>query len=80
MDPKTAAILAMGIAVGLGAVGPGIGMGLAVASYMDSVTRQPETENKIKPFLFIGLGLMEALAIYALVIALILLATQVLGK
>lgn len=80
MEPKTAAILAMGIAVGLGAIGPGIGMGLAVAAYMESVTRQPEAEGKIKPFLFIGLGLMEALAIYALVIALILLATQVMGK
>ncbi|EKE03892.1 MAG: hypothetical protein ACD_20C00134G0019 [uncultured bacterium] len=79
MDPKTASVLAMGIAVGLGALGPGIGMGIAVAAYMNAVSRQPEAEGKLKPFLFIGLGLMEALAIYALVIALILLATQVLA-
>lgn len=73
IDAKTAAVLSMGIAVGLGAIGPGIGMGAAVAAYMNAVSRQPEVENKLKPFLFIGLGLMEALAIYALVIAFILL-------
>ncbi len=80
MDAKTAAIIGMAISIGLASIGPGIGMGMIFSSYMNSVTRQPEVENKIKPFLFMGLGIIEALTIYALVIVLFLLATQVLGK
>lgn len=73
MESQSAALLAMGIAVGLGAIGPGIGMGTAVASALDSVARQPEAEGKIRTLMFIGLAFMEALALYALVIAFILL-------
>lgn len=73
MDPKSAAILAMGIAVGLAAIGPGIGMGTAVAAAIDATVRQPEAGGEVRTLMFIGLAFMEALAIYALLIALILL-------
>lgn len=73
MDPKAAALLAMGIAAGLGAIGPGIGMGTAVAAAIDATARQPEAEGKVRTLMFIGLAFMEALALYALVIAFILM-------
>lgn len=73
MDPKAAALLAMGIAAGLGAIGPGIGMGTAVAAAIDATARQPEAAGKARTLMFIGLAFMEALALYALVIAFILM-------
>ena len=72
MDPKSAAFLAMGIAVGLGALGPGLGMGNAVAASVEASARQPEMAGKIQTLMLIGLAFMEALALYALVIAFIL--------
>ena len=72
MDPKAAAFLAMGIAVGLGALGPGFGMGTAVAAAIEGTVRQPEMAGKVQTIMLIGLAFMEALALYALVIAFIL--------
>lgn len=69
MEPKSAAILAMCIGIGLAAIGPGIGMGNAVAAYINAVARQPEADNKVKPMLFVGLAFMEVLAIYAILMA-----------
>jgi F-type H+-transporting ATPase subunit c len=74
MDAHSAALLGMGLAAGLGAIGPGIGMGTTVASAIDATVRQPESEGKVKVLMFIGLAFMEALALYALVIAFILLS------
>lgn len=73
MEPQSAALLAMGIAVGLGVIGPGIGMGAAVAAAIDATARQPEAEGKVRTLMFIGLAFIEALALYALVIAFILM-------
>lgn len=73
MDPKSAAIIAMGLAVGLGAIGPGIGMGTTVAAAIDATVRQPEAAGTVRTLMFVGIAFMEALTIYALLIALILL-------
>lgn len=73
MEPQAAALLAMGIAVGLGVIGPGIGMGTAVSAAIDATARQPEAEGKVRTLMFIGLAFIEALALYALVIAFILM-------
>ena len=73
MEPQAAALLAMGIAVGLGVIGPGIGMGAAVSAAIDATARQPEAEGKVRTLMFIGLAFIEALALYALVIAFILM-------
>ncbi len=74
METKAAALLAMGLAIGLGAIGPGLGMGHAVSSAIDATARQPEAEGKIKTLMFIGLAFLEALALYALVIAFIVMS------
>lgn len=78
MEAEAAAVLAIGLGVGLGAIGPGIGMGTAVAAAIDGMVRQPESEGTVRTTMFIGLAFMEALTIYALVAALILLAKYVL--
>ena len=72
MEAKAAAFLAMGIAVGLGARGPGFGMGTAVAAAIEATVRQPEMAGKVQTLMLIGLAFMEALALYALVIAFVL--------
>ena len=69
MASTVAAIL--GIA--LGVMLPAIAMGRAISSAMDALSRQPEAERSIMRTLFIGLAMIESLAIYVLVIVLIVL-------
>jgi len=64
--------LAAGLAIGLGAIGPGLGIGIAVSKAMEAIGRNPETENAVRSTMILGAGLAEAVAIYAFVIALIL--------
>jgi len=66
-------LLGAGLAAGLGVVGPGVGMGVLFGSAIESIARQPELRGEIRLNLFIGIGIIEALALYALVVALILL-------
>ncbi len=73
MDINSARLLAAGLAIGLGAVGPGIGMGLLVNGALQSIGRNPEAQGSIQINMFIGIAFTEALTIYALVVALILL-------
>lgn len=58
-----------GIAIGVTAIGPGIGQGFAVASAMESIGRNPNAADRVQTPLIVGLAFMEALAIYGLVIA-----------
>lgn len=66
-DAKGLAALGLGIA----ALGCGIGQGIATGKAMEGIARQPEAVNDIRNTLLLGLALMEALTIYALVIAVI---------
>jgi F-type H+-transporting ATPase subunit c len=66
-------ILAAAIAVGLGSIGPALGEGRAVASAMDAIARQPDSAGTVSRTLFVGLAMIETMAIYALVVALIVL-------
>ena len=66
-------ILAAAIAVSFGAIGPALGEGRAVAAAMDAIARQPESAGTISRTLFVGLAMIETMAIYCLVIALLLL-------
>jgi len=66
-------LLGAGLAAGLGVVGPGVGMGVLFGSAIERIARQPELRSEIRLNLFIGIGIIEALALYALVVALILL-------
>ena len=80
-DPATAgntlilaySVLAAGLAVGLAGIGAGIGMGISTSKAFDGIARQPDAEPAIVRNMFIALAFMEALAIYGLVIAFILI-------
>ncbi len=65
--------IAAGIAMGFGAIGPGIGIGILVNGAAQAIGRNPEASGRINGALFIGIGLAEAVAIYALVIAILIL-------
>lgn len=65
------AVAVVGIA--LGAMAPALAMGKAIAAALDAIARQPEAEKSIMRTLFIGLAMIESLAIYVLVIVLIVL-------
>ena len=65
-------VLGVALAIGLGAIGPGIGIGIAAGQAFNAIGRNPEAEPLIRTNLFIGLAFAEAIAIYALVIAFIL--------
>jgi F-type H+-transporting ATPase subunit c len=73
MDAKTAAELAAGIGMGLATIGPGIGIGLLTGRTSEAIARQPEAAGEIRTAFIIGLALAEALALYAFVIAIILI-------
>lgn len=73
MDAEGAKLLGAGLAIGLGVIGPGIGMGSMIGSALQSMARQPELSGPIRTNMFIGIGLIEALALYAFVVSLILL-------
>ena len=60
------------LAIGLGAIGPGLGIGYGVGKAMEAIGRNPEVAGIILVPLLIGLGFIEAVAIYALVIAFLL--------
>jgi F-type H+-transporting ATPase subunit c len=64
--------LAIGLAIGLGTLGPGIGIGIIAGKAMEAIGRNPEAVGKISTYLILSLAFAEALAIYALVISLIL--------
>ncbi|MFW6074745.1 MAG: ATP synthase F0 subunit C [Chloroflexota bacterium] len=72
-DAEAVKWFAAGLAIGLGALGPGLGIGLAVRGAMDALGRNPEAEGAIRTTLIIGAALAEAIAIYAFVIAIILI-------
>jgi F-type H+-transporting ATPase subunit c len=63
--------LGAGLALGLAGLGAGIGQGRAVGSAMESIGRNPNSADRVFTPMIIGLAFMEALAIYALVIAFI---------
>ncbi len=63
--------LAMALAIGLGAIGPGIGIGLIGKGALEAVGRNPEVAGKIQWLAILYIAFAEAVAIYALVIAFI---------
>jgi F-type H+-transporting ATPase subunit c len=80
MDPTTliaaASIISAGLTMGLGAIGPGIGEGIALARAMTALAQQPDEANTITRTLFVGLAMVESTAIYCLVISIILIFTN----
>ena len=70
MTVSELAQLGAGIAIGFGAVGAGLGIGVATKGLLESMARQPEIATKALVFFLIGAAMAEACAIYALIIAL----------
>ncbi len=66
-------IIAAAAAVSFGAIGPALAEGRAVAAAMDAIARQPEAAGTLARTLFVGLAMIETMAIYCLVIALLLI-------
>lgn len=73
MTPEIVSILGAVLAVSFGALGPALAEGRAVAAALDAIARQPESSGTISRTLFVGLAMIETMAIYCLVIALLLL-------
>ena len=62
-----------GLAIGLGAIGPGIGIGMLASKAMEALGRNPEAGDQIQQNMILALAFAEAIAIYALVVAIIIL-------
>ena len=61
--------LGAGVAMGFGAIGAGVGIGIATKGFLESIARQPEIFGKALVFFMVGAALSEACALYALFIA-----------
>jgi len=72
MEYQAALGLALPLGLGLAALGCGIGIGMAVNGAMSAMARQPEALGRIQTAMIIGAAFIEALTIYALVIAFVL--------
>lgn len=68
-----ASIISAGICMGIGAIGPALGEGRALAQALNSIAQQPDEANTITRTLFVGIAMVESTGIYALVVAMILL-------
>ena len=65
-------LLAAGLAMGLGAIGPGIGIGLVVGNAITAMARQPESAGTVRTTMFLGIAFTEALALFGFVLAFII--------
>lgn len=72
MEPESAKLFAAALAIGVGAIGPAIGIGLLASKAMEAIGRNPDAAGKIQGAMILAMAFTEAIAIYALVIALII--------
>ena len=77
---EAAKMLGAALAIGLGAIGPGAGMGILFSKVVEAIGRNPEAQPKIQMTMFLGIAFTEAIAIYALVISLVILYANPLLK
>lgn len=64
--------IAMAIAAGVGVLGPGIGIGMLVSKALEGIARNPEAAGKIQSSMILGIAFVEALGIFALVVAFVI--------
>jgi F-type H+-transporting ATPase subunit c len=55
-----------GLVAGLAAIGPGIGIGILMGKSVEAMARQPEAAGLVRGTMFIGIGLIEALALFGI--------------
>ncbi len=72
MDPDVMKMLAVGLSVGLGMLGPALGLGLIGFSALQGIARNPEARGPIFTNMILVAGLTEAIGIYVLIVAIIL--------
>ena len=72
MDAEAMRLLAPAIAMGFGTIGPGIGVGLLAGKALEAMGRNPDAANEIRTSMILAIVFAEAIAIYALVVALII--------
>ena len=72
-DSQGLKAVAMGLAVGLAALGGGIGMGIVSGKTVEAISRQPEVEGKLRTTLMLGLVFIETAIIYALLVVILIL-------
>lgn len=73
MNADTMKLLAAGLAIGLGALGPGLGIGILAWGALQAIGRNPDATDQVQTAMILGLAFAEAIGIYALVVALILI-------
>ena len=77
MDPQTliaaVSVFTAGITVAIGAIGPALGEGRALAQAMTALAQQPDESGTITRTLFVGLAMIESTAIYCFVVSMILI-------
>ncbi len=72
MSPESAALIAKAFAIGVGGLGPAIGIGWIGSKAMEAIGRNPESVDKLFVPMLLGMAFAEAIAIYALVVTFIL--------
>ncbi|NQT31893.1 MAG: ATP synthase F0 subunit C [Deltaproteobacteria bacterium] len=73
MDPEVMKMLAIGIGVGLGMLGPALALGLIGFSALQGIARNPEARGPIMTNMILVAGLAEAIGIYVLIVAILLI-------
>ncbi|MBN1276668.1 MAG: F0F1 ATP synthase subunit C [Deltaproteobacteria bacterium] len=68
-----ASVFSAALCIAIGAIGPALGEGRAVAQGLASIAQQPDESNNITRTLFVGLAMIESTAIYAFVVSMIIL-------
>ena len=70
---EAAKAIGAGLCMGLGAIGPAVGEGIAVSKALEGMARQPEAMSDLRTNMILGCAITESTGIYSLVIALLLL-------
>ena len=73
MDTDTIRLLSAGLVMALGSLGPGLGVGLVAYAALTAIGRNPEARGPIMTNMILGIAMAEAIAIYNLVVAIILI-------
>ncbi len=72
LEVEAAKEIAAALAIGLGSLGPALGIGMLAGRAMEAIGRNPEAAGKVQTALILSIAFAEAIAIYALVVALII--------
>lgn len=72
MDAEVAQLIATGLTIAIGGMGPGIAIGLIASKGLEAIGRNPEAASQVQTNMILGMAFAEAIAIYALVVSLII--------